>query len=48
LGTRPSHDDVKRVVHDLKNVLDSDRTGNITRDEAMRVLGEVKRRSLLI
>lgn len=48
LGKRPSHDDVNRVVHDLKNVLDSDGTGNITRDEAMRVLGEVKRRSLLI
>jgi Ca2+-binding EF-hand superfamily protein len=48
LGKRPSHVDVKRVVSELHNILDEDGTGKITRDEAMRVLGEVRRRSLLI
>lgn len=47
LGKRPSHVDVKKVVKELHTVLDTDGSGNITREEAVRVLGEVKRRSLL-
>jgi hypothetical protein len=47
LGKRPSHIEVKNVVQTLKDVLDIDRDGNINREEAMKAIGEVKRRSLL-
>lgn len=48
LGKRASNVDVKRVVNELHKVLDEDGSGNITREEAAKVLGEVKRHSLLI
>lgn len=35
------------VVQNLKAVLDLDGDGKITRQEAMKVIGEVKRRSVL-
>ena len=47
LGKRPSHFEVKTVVQNLKAVLDLDGDGKITRQEAMKVIGEVKRRSVL-
>jgi Ca2+-binding EF-hand superfamily protein len=48
LGKRPSHIDVRKVVGELKNVLDMDKDGKIRREEAMKAIGEVRRRSLLI
>lgn len=48
LGHRASHDDLKRVVQELLNALDMDGTGNISREEAMKVLGAVKEQSLLV
>jgi hypothetical protein len=47
-GKRPSHVDVKRVVSQLHTILAEDGTGKITSDEAMSVLGEVRRINLLI
>jgi Ca2+-binding EF-hand superfamily protein len=47
LGKRPSHIEVKNVVQNLKDVLDIDRDGNIDREEAMKAIGEVRRRSVL-
>ena len=47
LGKRPSHIEVKKMMKDLKDVLDVDKDGRIDREEAMKVIGEVKRRSLL-
>lgn len=48
LDKRPSHIDVKKVVTELQNVLDIDRSGSIDRKEAMKAIGEVRRRSLLM
>jgi 2',3'-cyclic-nucleotide 2'-phosphodiesterase (5'-nucleotidase family) len=48
LGKRPSHADVRKVVKDLRDCLDIKGDGRIQREEAMQVLGEVKRRSLLV
>jgi Ca2+-binding EF-hand superfamily protein len=48
LNRRPSHIEVKRVVKDLHELIDTDGSGRITRDEAIKVLGEVRRRSLLV
>lgn len=48
LGKRPSDVDVRRTLYILKDILDEDNDGRITRDEAMKALGEVKRRSLLV
>jgi 5'-nucleotidase len=47
LGKRPSHMNVKKMMKDLKDVLDVDKSGHIDREEAINVIGEVKRRSLL-
>ena len=47
LGMRPTHEMVKRVVSELRSVLDLTGDGRINRDEAMQALGEIKRRSLL-
>ena len=48
LGNRASHDDLRRVVQELLKALDMDGTGNISREEAMKVLGTVKTQSLLV
>jgi hypothetical protein len=48
LGKRPSHIEVKQMVKDLKDVLDIDGSGSIDRKEAIKAIGEVKRRSLLM
>ena len=48
LGKRPSHIDVRNMVKNLKDVLDIDGSGNIDRQEAIKAIGEVKRRSLLV
>jgi 2',3'-cyclic-nucleotide 2'-phosphodiesterase (5'-nucleotidase family) len=48
LGKRPSHIEVKQMVKNLKDVLDIDGSGSIDRTEAIKAIGEVKRRSLLM
>ena len=47
LDRRPSQIEVKNVVSHLYQVLDVDSSGTINREEAMRAIGEVRRRSLL-
>ena len=47
MGYRPSHCEVKRVVTELRNVLDISGDGKIDRVEAMKAIGEVRKRSLL-
>jgi 2',3'-cyclic-nucleotide 2'-phosphodiesterase (5'-nucleotidase family)/Ca2+-binding EF-hand superfamily protein len=48
LGKRASHEDLKRVVQELLNALDMDGTGTISREEAMKVLGAIKKQNLLV
>lgn len=48
LDKRPSHEDVSRTMQALKDVLDIDKDGKITREEVMSSIGEVRRRSLLL
>jgi EF hand len=48
LDKRCSSNDVKNMVQAMYEVLDVDSSGCITRDGAMSVIGEVKRRSLLM
>jgi 2',3'-cyclic-nucleotide 2'-phosphodiesterase (5'-nucleotidase family) len=48
LGKRPSHIEVKQMVKDLKDVIDIDGSGSIDRKEAIKAIGELKRRSLLM
>ena len=47
LGDDASHDEVMQVVQELYKILDTDGTGNITRDEALKAVGEIKRQTLL-
>ena len=47
LGRRSSHADVKQVINDLRDILDISGDGKIHREDAMGVLGELKRRNLL-
>jgi Ca2+-binding EF-hand superfamily protein len=48
LEKRCSSDDVKNMVQAMYEVLDIDANGSISREEALSVIGEVKRRSLLM
>lgn len=41
LGMHPSHDDVKQIVEQIRDAMDSTGDGKITRDEAMKALGEL-------
>ena len=48
LGKRPSHIELKEMVKDLKDVLDIDGSGSIHQKAVIKVIGEVKRRSILM
>jgi hypothetical protein len=48
LGKRPSHVEVKQMIKDWKDVLDIDGSGSIDQKEAIKAIGEVERRSLLM
>jgi Ca2+-binding EF-hand superfamily protein len=47
MGNRPSHADVKRVVNELRSILDVSGDGKINREEAIKAIGQVKQQSLL-
>jgi hypothetical protein len=47
LGKRSSHADVRKVVEELKNTVNPTGNKSMNRGEAMKALGEVKRKSLL-
>jgi 2',3'-cyclic-nucleotide 2'-phosphodiesterase (5'-nucleotidase family)/Ca2+-binding EF-hand superfamily protein len=48
LDKHPTHEQVRKTMEALKDVLDVDKNGKITREEAMKSIGEVRRRSLLM
>jgi Ca2+-binding EF-hand superfamily protein len=48
LAKHPTDQEVRRTMKILKEILDADNNGKITRKEAMRAIGEVRRRSLLM
>jgi 5'-nucleotidase len=47
LGKGATDEEVRKTLHVLKDILDENNDGRITRQESMQAIGEVRRRSLL-